>query len=78
MRLRSHGVEQEVDGGVLHVAEGGYARFGSEVFMNSVTIHGVTEDGTDITPDRWSGGCIYNQVRSNERLRRLSSVPPVP
>lgn len=56
---------QEVDGGVLKVEEGGYARFREDVSMTSVTIMSVTDEGSDISSDRWFGGCIHNEVRSS-------------
>eukprot|EP00904_Undaria_pinnatifida_P011697 jgi/Undpi1/7658/HiC_scaffold_23.g10131.m1 len=52
---------QEVDGGVLKVEEGGYARFREDVSMTSVTIMSVTDEGSDISSDRWFGGCIHNE-----------------
>lgn len=55
---------QEVNGGVLNVAEGGYARFREDVSMTSVTIMSVTDEGSDISSDRWFGGCIHNSVRT--------------
>lgn len=54
---------QEVNGGVLNVADGGYARFRSDVSITDVTIQSVTDEGSDISSDRWFGGCIYNQGR---------------
>lgn len=54
---------QEVNGGVLNVAKGGYAWFGMNVLMADVTVHSVPDEGSDVTSDRWYGGCIYNQVR---------------
>ena len=57
-------VFQEVNGGVLNIAEGGYARFREEVSMTRVSVRSETDEGSDISPDTWSGGCIHNSVRT--------------
>lgn len=54
-----------MNGGVLNVAEGGYARFREDVSMTDVTVMSVTDEGSDISSDRWFGGCIHNSVRTN-------------
>lgn len=60
---------QEVNGGVLNVAEGGRVRFKSRAYMHDVEVQSVTEDGTDFTSDQWFGGCIYNNVRRFSTIR---------
>ena len=68
-------LEQEVNGGVLNVAEGGYARFRSDVSIEDVTIQSVTDEGSDISPDTWFGGCIYNEVCGSIRNSSVSGIP---
>ena len=54
---------QEVDGGVLNVAEGGRVRFKSGAYMHDVEVMSVKDEGSDISSDQWFGGCIYNKAR---------------
>lgn len=49
------------------MAEGGYARFLSDTKMADIDILSVTDEGSDVSPDTWFGGCIYNQVWGLER-----------
>lgn len=44
------------------MAEGGYARFLSDTKMFDIALLSVTDEGSDVSPDTWFGGCIYNQV----------------
>lgn len=53
---------QEVNGGVLNVAEGGRVRFKSRAYMHDVKVSSVTDEGSDFTSDQWFGGCVYNKV----------------
>lgn len=57
------GLKQEVNGGVLNVAEGGRVRFKSKAYMHDVRVSSVTDEGSDFTSDQWFGGCVYNKVR---------------
>lgn len=54
--------KKALNGGALNVAEGGYARFLSDARMANIKILSVTDEGSDVSPDTWYGGCIYNQV----------------
>eukprot|EP00904_Undaria_pinnatifida_P011695 jgi/Undpi1/7656/HiC_scaffold_23.g10129.m1 len=54
-------IRPEVDGGVLKVEEGGYARFREDVSMSDVNLLSYVDEGSDISSDRWFGGCIHNQ-----------------
>ncbi|CAM9862197.1 unnamed protein product [Ascophyllum nodosum] len=54
------GSSQEVDGGVLNIAEGGRARFKSSLNTHDVRVLSVAVDGGDYSTDLWHGGCIYN------------------
>lgn len=49
---------QGVDGGILHVGKEGYVAFISTPAMSDVTIVVSSAEGS------WSGGCIYNEVRT--------------
>lgn len=56
------------------MAEGGYARFLSDAKMVDITLLSVTDEGSDVSPDTWFGGCIYNQVWGSRRVG--SCIPP--
>lgn len=58
---------QEVNGGVLNVESGGYARFLETVRISNIVVSSET-DGGDHASDVWHGGAIYNEVcRSTAR-----------
>ena len=73
LSVRFHG--QEVNGGVLNVAEGGRVRFKSGTYMHDVKVSSVNDEGSDTTSDQWFGGCIYNKVRKHStRWRGLRAI----
>ena len=65
---------QEVNGGVLNVAEGGRVRFKSKAFMHDVKVSSVTDEGSDFSSDQWFGGCVYNKVRIFYHLQGVWSA----
>lgn len=68
---------QEVNGGVLNVADGGRVRFKDSVYMHDVEVRSVTGEDTDFTTDMWFGGCIYNSVRLCLPFFRKSPLSPI-
>lgn len=46
--------------------------------MTSVTIMSVTDEGSDISSDRWFGGCIHNSVRTIFKICTNYSIPSIP
>lgn len=53
-----------MNGGILNIGKEAYVRFNSRVSMFDVTIKSAPSDGSDVSPERLSGGCIYNEVRT--------------
>lgn len=51
-----------MNGGVLNVESGGYARFLGRVEIANIVVRSQT-GGLDFSSDTWSGGAIYNEVR---------------
>ena len=55
---------QEVNGGALYVGQEGYVQFNSRVGVYDLSVMSA-----DTSTDTWSGGCVYNQVRSASKHR---------
>eukprot|EP00904_Undaria_pinnatifida_P011207 jgi/Undpi1/7216/HiC_scaffold_22.g09689.m1 len=60
---------EEVNGGVLNVESGGYARFLETVRISNIVVSSET-DGGDHASDVWHGGAIYNEgkIRFDEHV----------